>query len=229
MIWSSGRPGVIRPDAASTARWTLDDLEVAPPLPDPSRLPTPVPPAPAVATPDAAAADAAAHDLPLAEAYAQGFEEGRLEGEAAEQARLRTAVRAAAEALDALRAGEAHWTGQIEANIVALAVAVARHVVGRELATDPSFVRGLVRQALAEFPLEQPLRVRVHPQDVPLLEAAAPEDEDPLLAGGREARWVPDPTIARGGCIVEGRERIIDGRVDTALERIYRRLTSTES
>jgi hypothetical protein len=25
--------------------------------------------------------------------------------------------------------------------------------------------------------------------------------------------------------VVEGRERIVDGRVDTALERVYRRLT----
>jgi flagellar biosynthesis/type III secretory pathway protein FliH len=36
--------------------------------------------------------------------------------------------------------------------------------------------------------------------------------------------WVPDARIARGGCVVEGRERIVDGRVDSALERVYRRL-----
>jgi flagellar biosynthesis/type III secretory pathway protein FliH len=31
--------------------------------------------------------------------------------------------------------------------------------------------------------------------------------------------------VERGGCVIEGRDRIVDGRVDTALERIYRGLS----
>src|SRR5690606_37100909 len=45
------------------------------------------------------------------EAYERGFSEGRDEGEIAEGARLRTAIAAAEEALDELRAGEVRWTG----------------------------------------------------------------------------------------------------------------------
>ena len=56
-------------------------------------------------------------------------------------------------------------------------------------------------------------------------------EADPLrgITGDREARWLPDASIAPGGCVVEGRERIIDGRIDTALERVYRRLTYTNA
>ena len=39
--------------------------------------------------------------------------------------------------------------------------------------------------------------------------------------------WIADARIAPGGAMVEGRERIVDARVDSALERIYRRLTYT--
>ena len=45
------------------------------------------------------------------------------------------------------------------------------------------------------------------------------------ITGAREASWQADPMVEPGGCVVEGRDRIIDGRVDAALERVYRRLT----
>lgn len=164
------------------------------------------------------------------DAYRRGYEEGRAEGEMAEGARLRNAVAAAEEALDGLRSGEMRWTGTIEENICALAVAVARHVIGRELREDAKPVLDLVRDALAEFPIDQPIRIRLSPGD--LLAIRQMEDGEDRLAAftqDREARWVGDSQVAPGGCVVEGRERIVDGRVDTALERIYRRLTYTNA
>jgi flagellar assembly protein FliH len=170
-------------------------------------------------------------DRLIAEAYAEGFEEGRHEGEIAEAARLRTAVEAATEALDELRAGEVRWTGTIEENVCALAVAIARQVVGRELATDIEPVIELVRRALSEFPIDQPIRIRINPADLNAMRSADAVEGDRLgaIAPDRDAGWQPDPAIAPGGVVVEGRERIIDGRVDTALERVYRRLTYTNA
>jgi flagellar assembly protein FliH len=164
------------------------------------------------------------------EAYRRGYEEGRTEGEIAEGARLRSAVAAAEEALDGLRSGEMRWTGTIEENICALAVAVARHVIGRELREDALPVLQLVRDALAEFPIDQPIRIRLSPGDLHCIRQLEDgEDRLASFAQDREARWVSDPQVAPGGCVVEGRERIVDGRVDTALERIYRRLTYTHA
>ena len=45
------------------------------------------------------------------------------------------------------------------------------------------------------------------------------------MTAGREVRWIPDASIGRGGCVVEGPERIVDGRLESALERVYRRIT----
>jgi flagellar biosynthesis/type III secretory pathway protein FliH len=170
------------------------------------------------------AAEAArrAHEDALAEAYARGVAEGRAEGERAAMELLRAPVAAAASAADALRAGEERWAGVLEDNICALAVAIARHIVEREVAADPGIVRSLVRSAVAEFPADQPLRIRVHPQDLAAITAAQGLAEDALQ---RSASWTADPALSPGECIVEGRERIVDGRIDTALERIYRRLS----
>lgn len=165
------------------------------------------------------------------EAHARGFAEGRQEGEMAEEARLRGAVRATEDALEELRIGEMRWTGTIEENVCALAVIVARQVIGRELAGDVEPVLELVRSALAEFPIDQPMRIRVNPTDYQAIVRLSQEGADPMarLTRDRDARWLPDVAIAPGGCVVEGRERIIDGRVDIALERIYRRLTYTNA
>ncbi|MFI5309604.1 MAG: FliH/SctL family protein [Gemmatimonadales bacterium] len=175
---------------------------------------------------DPAAQAVAARERELADSFALGFEQGRHEGTNSEAARLRFAVRATTDALQVIEVNEGHWRGTIEENIAALSVAVARHIVDREIKTDRDVVLRLVRRALAEFRLDQSVRIRLNPNDLALIEE---HDEQALVMpiGGpaRDAHWISDPRIAAGGCSVEGRDRIIDGRVDTALERAYRRLT----
>jgi flagellar biosynthesis/type III secretory pathway protein FliH len=129
-----------------------------------------------------------------------------------------TTVQALSEALELLQQNETRWVGHAEENIAALAVMVARHIVQRELTTDPSFVQEIVERALAQYPVDQEITVRLNPTDLAACRA-------PIEANGpREIRWISDASIQRGGCLMEGRERILDGRIDTALERAYRNL-----
>jgi flagellar biosynthesis/type III secretory pathway protein FliH len=44
-----------------------------------------------------------------------------------------------------------------------------------------------------------------------------------------EILWQADAHVVRGGCLVEGRERVLDGRIDTALERVYRSLGQVQA
>lgn len=165
---------------------------------------------------------AARHEQELAETYAAGVEQGQAEGFAAAERMLAEAMGTVLAAREQLAALEDRWLANLDENVAVLAVGVARHLIGREIAADDVLVRERVAHAMAEFPLEQPLAVRVNPADLPALKAAA---DVARSEGGREVRWTADERIARGGCLVEGRERIVDGRVDTALERVYRRLS----
>jgi flagellar assembly protein FliH len=155
------------------------------------------------------------------EAYDRGYEEGRLAGERAERARLRSAFDAANDALCTLTANQSEWAAAFEDNVCALATAIARNLMERELRADPMLLRALVKRATIEFGVAEPVRVRVNPTDLSALSIAADMHgvAEPL------GHWTPDATIAPGGCVVEGQERIVDGRVDTALERLYRRVT----
>ena len=164
------------------------------------------------------------------DARVAGYRAGRVDGELAESTRLRDAVLATELALDTIRASEVKWQECVAENITSLALTVARHIVGRELNSDGAAVADLVKRALAEFPIDQPMRVRVNPHDLSLLSQATTSDGEPVsIAPNRDVRWLADARIQPGGCVVEGRERIVDGRVDTALERLYRRLTDNDA
>jgi flagellar biosynthesis/type III secretory pathway protein FliH len=162
------------------------------------------------------------HERELAETYAAGVEQGQAEGYAAAERMLAETMAALTAARGQLAALEDRWLANLDENVAVLAVGVARHVIGREIAADDALVRERVACAIAEFPLEQSLGVRVNPAELAMLKAAFDVDR---ASGPRELRWTADERVARGGCLVEGRERIVDGRVDVALERVYRRLS----
>ncbi len=163
----------------------------------------------------------------LDEAFTQGFDAGRAAGAEAERERLQSAFATVSALLDELHEREARWTEKIEENLCALAVAVGRQLFDAELQAAPAHTGVLARRALTEFPIDQPVVIRVNPTDLASITAAAVADGGPLTVGRADTQWVPDPRVAPGGCVVEGRDRIVDGRVDTALERVYRKLTGT--
>lgn len=156
------------------------------------------------------------------------YRRGRIEGEQAAQARARREVEAAVSAArgahQQLRELGETWRQRLEEHLYALATAVARQIIERELEGDAESFRALVRKAATTFPMDQTLKVRLNPTDLDLLVDAG--SVPPVDAtDGREARWIADDEMVRGGCIVEGPDRIMDGRVDAALERIYWELT----
>ena len=112
----------------------------------------------------------------------------------------------------------------------ALATAIAAHLVGHAVEADPAILSRLVQQAVSEFLPDEPVRIRVHPRDLAMLSGpmgARGASEGAVT--GRTVRWISDEDVRPGGCLVEGRERLVDGRVSTALERIYRALSGDDA
>ena len=209
-------------DDLIAAEWALEDLQIVGPFdPDDPRAYGGA----EMLLEDRLAEEAAERERELADAFARGVEEGRVAGEIAEAARLRHALAAAEQVLEELREGEERWVGTIEENVCALSVAIARQIMDRELKMDQTIIGDLVRRALSEFPIDQPLRVRLNPLDLVAINSIAGDEKKLTITAQRDVNWIADGRVAQGGCMVEGRDRIIDGRVDTAMERLYRRLT----
>jgi len=152
-----------------------------------------------------------------AEGLRRGFEEGHDKGYAAGHVEgVRAGEAALAEAADRLaaiigRLGRPLTVLEqpIEEALVALALEIARCVIGNEVKRSHEFLVRLVREAIAAIPLEMgPPRVLLNPADLELIRKLVPEAE----AG--HATLVADDTVEAGGCLV-----IADGESRPAKDR----------
>jgi flagellar assembly protein FliH len=150
------------------------------------------------------------------EAHAAGYAAGRADARAdAEQfnAIMRTLTRPLEE-LDT----------QVEEELVALAVSVARQLIRRELRTDPGEIVAVVRDALALLPVGvREVRVHLHPEDARLVRGLAQTSEE-----AQGWRIVDDPVLSRGGCRVESESAQIDARLETRIGAVVSRLLGAE-
>lgn len=155
-------------------------------------------------------------------AYNRGYETGKA---AAMEEASRTVKRAAgllvstAEALDAARLGVVR---ELEDSVYLLSLAVARHLILREVSADPSVVRDLVQRGLDSFPVGSHVEIHLHPEDLTALRG---QFELPGSDGrAAEIQWIADQSVERGGCTLETPHRVVDGRVDLALADLYHRM-----
>lgn len=180
-------------------------------------------PAVALATAEPAAAPPPAETDPRPDpaeaAYAAGHAAGVEAGAAAARAELAPTVAALQGLLGELATTRALFLDQLERNLHALALGVARKLIQRELTADPELVLSLIREALQFVPLEQAIEVRLHPDDHAIARAAL---------GGADAagvpaavQWRPDPALARGSFVIDTPQCIVDGRTDVALRTLY--------
>lgn len=146
------------------------------------------------------------------EGWAQGHTEGLDAGKteiAAMVGRLDGIMQAFAQPFDDLDAC-------VEEQVVALATVVVRHLLRRELKTDPAHVIGVVREALGALPVAaQNVRLVLHPDDAELVRSV-------LGAADGEPAWqiFEDPVMTRGGCRVDSDTSHVDARVESRLSAI---------
>lgn len=99
---------------------------------------------------------------------------------------------------------------QVLRELAQLAMVVASRVVAHELKLSPELVAHAVREAAGALPAAtRELRVRLHPQDLALLQSL----------GAAEKHWTlqADPALARGDCVLESERSRLDARVESRL------------
>jgi flagellar assembly protein FliH len=156
-------------------------------------------------------------------AWEESYATGLAAGQAAGLAETRTRVTqldghiARFEAILALLARPlARMDGEVEAQLVTLAVSIARQLLRRELRIDPSQVVAVVRETVALLPAAaREVRVRLHPEDAALV-------REKLATPQAEQAWsiVEDPVLARGDCRVAAESAQIDARLESRLAAV---------
>ena len=189
--------------------------------------------------PDTAEASAAEHPLPepptpepepevhlpTADEIEGMFEQARRDGEKAgydegrkratiEEAHARDEATHLAQLVKSMDDALDELGGEVANEIVELAIALARQMVGETLATRPEAVATTVREALQHVP-QGKVRIHLHPDDIKLVR----EHLDDQLEAGHH-HLIEDTTIQRGGCRLETAGSDIDATVETRWERV---------
>lgn len=151
-----------------------------------------------------------------AEGYQQGYARGQAEGSAAAMAAVHEQagqLHALTLALPtALRIAER----DVADDLLALALDIARQVVGQALLADPQTILAVVRELLqAEPALTGIPQLLLHPDDATLAKEHLTDD---LQAAGWRVR--ADANIKRGGCRVVAPSGELDATLETRWERV---------
>jgi flagellar assembly protein FliH len=114
--------------------------------------------------------------------------------------------------------------GEVEQQLVLLALAVGTQLARRELKADPGQIAALIREAVGRLPAAaRDVRVHLHPED-----AAAIAQR--LASAGQERAWsvIEDPTLTRGGCLVRSENSQIDARLESRVNAMVSSMLGEE-
>lgn len=138
-----------------------------------------------------------------------------------ELARFREeALQRVAHAVEVLRLQAERLAEQARADALEIGFQVARRVLEAELSTSPQALFALVKGALKRAGDSRKVAIRLHPEDVKLVDGPTLAGEAGLSAAAIEV--VPDPTLERGDCMVDTDFGKVDGRLRTRLEELHR-------
>lgn len=150
------------------------------------------------------------------EAYAEGLGQGKKKGYAAGLAEIQVQADRLMQIISTLHEPLAQLDDQMEKELAALSIAIARQIVRRELKTDPGQIVAVVREAVASLPVgSRNVNLHLHPEDAALVRNA-------LSLTGNDKTWrvVEDPLVMRGGCNVVTDISRIDATLDTRIAAI---------
>ncbi|MEW6160419.1 MAG: FliH/SctL family protein [Verrucomicrobiota bacterium] len=156
------------------------------------------------------------------------YERGRREGEEALSEQL---VRQRAEllelqhgVLESLHRSIPEVRRDCENKLIELALAVSQKLVAG-LPVSAEMVEAAVREALDQVEETTEFHVKLHSEDLELLRKA----NSPLLlptSGVDRIHFQPSSDVSRGGCLVQTRFGIIDGRRETKIQLLKQALQS---
>jgi flagellar biosynthesis/type III secretory pathway protein FliH len=157
--------------------------------------------------------DTAADKLRLAtlerDAFATAYAQGEKAGVEAGTTRADAMLRRLSDTLRELEELRRSMIRQTEHQIVQLAIEMARRIVRREVQTDNDLLCAMARVALDRLGDASPATIRLNPEDYHTIVA-----RQGGAWAGSSVNVVADPSVGRGGCMVESPFGFVDASVE---------------
>jgi flagellar assembly protein FliH len=110
-----------------------------------------------------------------------------------------------------------------ERDVLAMAIAIAKHVVRVELSQNQEVVLGYVREAIKRVGPTDTILIRIHPKDVERLTL----EHAKLLQLSEGIKWLKlegDARLHPGECVVETHDRVVDAQIESQVSIIEKML-----
>ncbi|MGG2396233.1 flagellar assembly protein FliH [Pseudomonas sp. SH1-B] len=147
-----------------------------------------------------------------------GFHAGQLKAKQESEAALASKLDSLEKLMQQLLDPIAEQDQQLEAGMVRLVSHMVREVIQRELNTDSSQIRQVLRESLKLLPMgADNIRIQVNPQDFETIKALRERHEE-------DWRILEDDSLLPGGCRIESEHSQIDASIETRMTQALKQL-----
>jgi flagellar assembly protein FliH len=149
----------------------------------------------------------------------KGYEHGERDGRDAAMKQIEPVLQSLRQMLAELESLRRRESRNLEKELVDLALAVARKVVGREVAVRPDTVAHLLHEVIGHLEHAGALTIRLNPADLERLSDGSAQLLNGLTDPGR-VRFEADASLSVGGCFIESEAGEMDVRLEQRLRVI---------
>ncbi len=160
-----------------------------------------------------------AAEIDKEQAHAAGLVEGFEKGKQAVTGELENVIQRLRQAYMDIEKYRKLLYLKAEEDAVELALAVARKIIGQEIAVDREIVLNVVKRALEKVIDHEKVKIRINPSDLETVKTALFQFL-PLVENLENIHFEADAAITDGGCIVETNFGNIDAGIENQLDQI---------
>ena len=151
-----------------------------------------------------------------AQAYQEGFAQGRNEGLKAGATEIREKAQQLETLMASLNQPLKQLDAQVEQELLGLVLALTRQLIRREMKREPGQILSVIREAMAALPASaRNVRLHLHAEDAVLV-------RESLSLSDAERDWqiMEDPVLTKGDCRVVSDSSQIDASLETRLNAL---------
>lgn len=149
-------------------------------------------------------------------AYEKGFAAGEEAGRILGLRKLDPTEKILLNLIEEVNHLKAEILEETQEDVLTIALAIAKRIIAQEIRENPEIIQTNIQRAIKKIGKTEKLVIRLHPED---LERLSQDADDVIQTQNKNIalRFEADTTLSSGDYIVEGEERMIDGRQQNQL------------
>jgi len=147
--------------------------------------------------------------------YSEGFSKGKKAGRELEKEKLKDAISHFNSGVIELKKIQKQTVLDIEKKITKLSLAIAEKIIDQEAHMKGDIIKKILEKALQKVECSDHIKIKLNPQDFAII-----ENNSVQTSLRNEIEYILDPSISKGGCLIETTYGSIDARIGSQLELI---------